>query len=141
MAIRLRKVLGGVQPPRARAMARKRKATEAERRARKGPTNRSDLIGSSSALLPLSRSRSGGLPGRRSSTQQTTGLHRTMARSANRMGKGPAPKGTATARLRRRRSFIRRPAFGGVRVKPVARIKSPRMKPVTRSILILAAPL
>ena len=38
MAIRLRKVLGDVQPPRARAMARKRKATEAERRARKSPT-------------------------------------------------------------------------------------------------------
>jgi hypothetical protein len=38
MAIRLRKVLGGAQPPRARAMARKRKATEAECRARKSPT-------------------------------------------------------------------------------------------------------
>jgi hypothetical protein len=38
MAIRLREVLGGAQPPRARAMARKRKATEAERRAPKPPT-------------------------------------------------------------------------------------------------------
>src|SRR3984893_16225781 len=30
------------------------------------------------AVLPPSSSRSGGSPGRRSSTQQTTGLHRTM---------------------------------------------------------------
>ena len=33
-------VLGGAQPPRARALARKRKATEVERRARKPTTTR-----------------------------------------------------------------------------------------------------
>src|ERR1700738_1517853 len=73
MAIHMRKVLGGAQPPRALA-------------------------------------RSGGLPGRRSSPQQTTDFHRTMARwrrSANRVVKGPSPERTATARLRRFQTFAR----------------------------------
>jgi hypothetical protein len=78
MTIRLREVLGGAQPLRARAMARKRKASEAECRARKSPTtptNRSAILSEirrcvASIQLALRR-----LAGRRSSTQQTTGFH------------------------------------------------------------------
>jgi hypothetical protein len=92
MAIRLRKVLGGVQPPRARAMARKRKATEAERRARKSPTRlykpQRDFIGIWLLLLLPYSSRAAGLPGRKSSTQQTTGLHRTMTKVCKSNGEG-----------------------------------------------------
>jgi hypothetical protein len=40
------------------------------------------------AVLPPSSSRSGGSPGRRSSTQQTTGLHRTMAKVCKSDGEG-----------------------------------------------------
>ena len=79
MAIHLRKVLGGVQSPRARAMARKRKALEAECGARKSPTRlykpQRDFIGTWLLVLPPYSTRSAGLPGRRSSTKQTTGLH------------------------------------------------------------------
>jgi parallel beta-helix repeat protein len=39
-------------------------------------------------ILPPYSSRSGGLPGRRSSTQQTTGLHRTMAKVCKSDGQG-----------------------------------------------------
>ena len=92
MAIRLRKVLGGVQPPRARAMARKRKATEAERRACKSPTRlykpQRDFIGIWLLLLLPYSSRAAGLPGRKSSTQQTTGLHRTMTKVCKSNGEG-----------------------------------------------------
>jgi hypothetical protein len=92
MAIRLRKVLGGVQPPRARAMARKRKATEAERRACKSPTRlykpQRDFIGIWLLLLLRYSSRAAGLPGRKSSTQQTTGLHRTMTKVCKSNGEG-----------------------------------------------------
>jgi hypothetical protein len=92
MAIRLHKVLGGVQPPRARKMARKRKATEAERRARKSPTRlykpQRDFIGIWLLLLLPYSSRPAGLPGRKSSTQQTTGLHRTMTKVCKSNGEG-----------------------------------------------------
>ena len=92
MVIRLRKVLGGVQPPRARAMARKRKATEAERRACKSPTRlykpQRDFIGIWLLLLLRYSSRAAGLPGRKSSTQQTTGLHRTMTKVCKSNGEG-----------------------------------------------------
>jgi hypothetical protein len=92
MAIRLRKVLGGVQPPRARVMARKRKATEAERRARKSPTRlykpQRDFIGIWLLLLLPYSSCAAGLPGRKSSTQQTTGLHRTMTKVCKSNGEG-----------------------------------------------------
>ena len=54
MAIHMRKVLGGAQPPRALAPARA----------------------------------SGGLPGRRSSPQQTTDFHRTMAKVCKSGGEG-----------------------------------------------------
>jgi hypothetical protein len=58
------------------------------------------VLGGAQRLAP-----SGGLPGRRSSPQQTTDFHRTMAKVCKRVVKGPSPKGTATARLRRFRPF------------------------------------
>ena len=67
MAIHLRKVLGGAQPPRAPRDGAAAEATEAERGARKSltrPYKPSDLIRKFIAVLPPSSSRSGGLPGR-----------------------------------------------------------------------------
>ena len=90
MKIRLRKVLGGAQPPRARDGAAA-EATEAERGARKSltrPYKPSDLIRKFIVVLPPSSSRSGGLPGRRSSPQQTTDFHRTMAKVCRSGGEG-----------------------------------------------------
>jgi hypothetical protein len=67
MAIRLRKVLGGAQPPRALAPARAQAACQGvDRHLSKPPT-----------------------------------FTARWRRSANRVVKGPSPKGTATARLRR----------------------------------------
>jgi hypothetical protein len=87
----LRKVLGGVQPPRARAMARKRKATEAERRARKSPTRlykpRRDFIGIWLLLLPA------GLRG----VGKPLACNGQWRESANRMVKRPSPERRATA--------------------------------------------
>ena len=86
----MRKVLGGAQPPRDRAMVRQRKLRK-ERGARKSltrPYKPSDLIRRFIAVLPPSSSRSGGLPGRRSSPQQTTDFHRTMAKVRKSGGEG-----------------------------------------------------
>jgi hypothetical protein len=79
------------------------------------PEHQRDLMGTCSLLLPPCSSRSGGLPGRRSSTQQTTGLHAQWRKSANRMVKGPSPERRATARLRRCRTFPPSPRNGEVR--------------------------
>ena len=83
MAIRLRKVLGGAQPPRPRDGA------EAEGYRNGAPSTQvpDEALQTAArsyrkfvAVLPPSSSLSGGLPGRRSSSQQTTGLHRTIAK-------------------------------------------------------------
>jgi hypothetical protein len=97
MAIHMRKVLGGAQPPRALARdGAAAEATEAERGARKSltrPYKPSDLIWKFLAVLPPCSSRSGGLPGRRSSPQQTTDVHRTMAKVCKSGGEGTLAEG------------------------------------------------
>ena len=94
MTIRLRKVLGGAQPPRARAMARKRKAAEAECRARKSPTRpykpQRDLIGSSSlyCLHPAHAQVACQGVVRHLSKPPACTLHRTMTKVCKSHGEG-----------------------------------------------------
>jgi hypothetical protein len=91
MAIRLRKVLGGAQPPRPRDGAE----AEGYRNGALSTQVPDEALQTAArsyrkfvAVLPPPSSRSGGLPGRRSSSQQTTGLHGTIAKVCKSGGEG-----------------------------------------------------
>jgi hypothetical protein len=98
-------------PPRACTMARKRKATEAERRARKSPDEALQAIAPSYRNL-LAVIASIQLALRRRCQRVDRQLTKPLActaqwrKSANRMVKGPSPERRATASLRRKRTFI-----------------------------------
>ena len=84
--------------------------------------------------------RSGGLPGRRLSPQQATDFTARWRRSANRVVKRPSPKGTATARLRRKRLFPGTQSNERVRPSAVVRFRSQERRPMPLSCRLGRAP-
>ena len=91
ITIHMRKVLGGAQPPRARAMVRRRSYGSGARStqvADEALQTLAILSGSSSLYCLHSARAQGGLPGRRLSPQQTTDFHRTMAKVCKSGGEG-----------------------------------------------------
>jgi hypothetical protein len=86
-AIRQRR--GAPAPARWRGSGRLQKRSVEHASHRRGPTSDSAISSELARCYCPYSSRSGGLPGRRSSTQQTTGLHRTsMAKVCKSDGQG-----------------------------------------------------